>query len=314
MVGGESHGLRPRSDFRGRVQGGKLERMAKGIPCCESVLERPRVSRVVTLTVWAGFAVACTPFEPGSDELDAEGSELTSAEPGRDWSCLGRIEEAQRNLLPVAPGSERFVHSIQFLSFVTGAVVQGLSVRVCPQRDVECATPLTDFEPVRPDGWIDVVLYSGFSGFLEIRGDAIIPMAFFYPEPITRDREVYASAIGVVERAVLPTLSAAAGAEQESTLGLVVLRTYDCQGESALGVSYDIDKAGTPFYFVAGLPSLTTVETSDSGIGGFFNVAPGVIVASAELGGTGREILKPASMLVRAGWLSYVRFIPFADE
>jgi hypothetical protein len=280
-----------------------------------SELGRRYGPRAVRLTALAALAVACTPFEPGTDQLGgADGSEPTSAEPGRDWRCLGRIEEAARNLLPEGPSAERFVHSIQFLSVVTGAIVPGLSVRVCAQRDVECAMPVTDFEPVRPDGWIDVVLYEGFSGFLEIQGDAIMPMAFFYPEPITRDREVYASAIGVLERAVVPSLSAAAGAQQESTLGLVVLRAYDCQGEAALGVSYDIDKAGTPYYFVAGLPSLAAVDTSESGIGGFFNVAPGVIVASARLESTGVGILKPASMLVRAGWLSYVRFIPFADE
>jgi hypothetical protein len=262
----------------------------------------------------AALAVACTPFEPGTDELGAEAAELQPAEPGRDWSCLGSVRGRPRNILPIAMGASRLVQSIQILSLVTGSTIPGVSVRACPQRDVECASPLTELEPVRSDGWIDVVLYEGFSGFLEIQGDAIVPMALFFSEPLTLGLQAYPTPVSVVEKAVLPSLTGAIGTRQDPTLGLVVLRTLDCQGEGALGVSYDIDRAGAPWYFVAGLPSSAVQETADSGLGGFINVMPGVAVVSGELEGRALAIMPPTSILVRAGWMTGIRFVPSDPE
>jgi hypothetical protein len=197
---------------------------------------------------------------------------------------------------------------------VTGRVVPGLSVRACSQCDVECTSPLTEFEPVRSDGWIDVVLYEGFSGFLEIQGDAIVPIVLSYPEPLALGREAYSTPVSALEKAVLTSLSVAGGVQQDPTLGLVALRTLDCQGDGALGVSYEIDRAGAPWYFVAGLPSTAALETADSGLGGFINATPGVAVVSAELEGRGLAIVPPASILVRARWMTGIRFVPTDPE
>lgn len=255
---------------------------------------------------------ACTAFEPGTDELAAEEIQGQLPEPGRDWTCLAP-EGAGANLVPASIGARRLVQSIQILNLVSGEVIPRVFVRACEQRDVDCADPITEVLPVAPDGWVDVPLYEGFAGYLEITGDTLVPTALFYPDRLEPGQEVYATPVGLLEQAALPRLTGAAGFPQESGFGMVVLRALDCQGEDARGVRYSIDKEGAPWYFVGGLPSGTAAETSDSSLGGFINVAPGVAVVSAELGSTERAIVTPTSMLVRAGWMSAARFVPAAD-
>jgi hypothetical protein len=224
---------------------------------------------------------------------------------------MGMVDEEPRDLVPDAVGPP-LLQSLQFVSLVSGLAIPGLTVRACSQRDVECMTPMTEFQTVRADGRIDLVLYEGFNGFLEIVGDGIMPIVLFYPEPLAPGQTVYATPVSVIETGVLPGLSVAAGVEQDPMLGLVVLRTLDCQAQGALGVSYDIDKSGTPWFFVDGLPSTKATETIDSGLGGFLNVATGVAVVSGQLESTGRAIVAPTSILVRAGWMTAIRFVPEA--
>lgn len=252
----------------------------------------------------------CTQFEPGTDELADNAVLRQNPTAGRDWTCVAALEEEPRELVPESFGSTRLVQSLRMVSLVTGDAIPGLTIRACSQRDVDCANPLTEPIPLSADGWVDMPLFEGFAGFLEITGDAIVPMALFYPAPVERGGQVYSTPVSLVERALLPSLSLAAGVEQDPLLGLVVLRAYDCQGEGALDVRYSIDKAGSPWYFVAGLPSTAASATADSGLGGFMNVAPGVVVVDAELSPIGSRIVTPTSVLVRAGWMTAIRFFP----
>jgi hypothetical protein len=257
-----------------------------------------------------GLALACTPFEAGSDELDAETLiQQQSPEPGsgREWACLG-AGEPTRTLVP-APIGRRLVQSIQILNMVNGAVIPELFVRGCTQRDVECTAPVTERLPVGADGWIDMPLYEGFTGYLEITGDTLLSTALFYPDPLVAGQEVYSTSVGLLERASVPSLTGATGTRQEDAFGLVVLRSLDCEGEGALGVRYSIDKPGSSWYFVDGLPSSGASETADSGLGGFINVAPGVAIVTAELSSAGSPIVAPTSVLVRAGWMTALRFV-----
>jgi hypothetical protein len=260
------------------------------------------------LTSAVGLLVACTDFEPGADELLPE--ELTqSLEPGRDWTCLRDDPLPPPPYLSNPVTARRVVQSVQFLSIATGETLPSISVRACSQRDVQCAEPITDALPVGADGWIDLPLYEGFAGYLEVTGETVIPTVLFYPTPITAV-DVYASPVALVERSVLPALTRELGSQQTDELGLVVLRALDCRGQDALGVQFSIDSGGSPWYFVGGLPSLRVTETAESGIGGFTNVSVGIAVVRALLAESMRPIVEPTSVLVRPGWMTALRFVP----
>lgn len=255
--------------------------------------------------LWA----SCTPFEPGSDELTAETPSLSAATStgGADWSCLNlpRPEAAV-----VSPRAPQLLQSLQVLSSATNLVPPNVSVRACAQRDPECLAPLTPATPIDAEGWVDLTLYEGFDGYLEITADTLVPTMLFYADPLDADRSVDTVPVGVVENAVLPSLAQAIGTSQSPELGLVYLRAFDCQGVAAPGVTFSIDRAGSAFYFVGGLPSATASETSAFGLGGFVNVGPGVVVVDAELPALGRSLASAKSLLVRKGWMTGIRFIP----
>lgn len=259
----------------------------------------------------AGLA-ACTSFEPGTDEVaPPEQTIQRNLELGPNWACLP--DEAP---LPVpyitAPGSaRRIVRSVQLLDLVTSSPIPGLSVRACAQRDLECAEPVTEPLPVGDDGWLDVPLYDGFVGYLEITGESVISTALVYPDPVSGP-DPYTQPFALVGRDLLPLLTGAIGTPQSADQGLVALRALDCEQQDARGVRYSIDRPGVPWYFVGGLPSGSATETADSSLGGFLNIAPGIAVVSASLLPSLREIVAPTSVLVRAGWMTVVRFVPAA--
>ncbi len=254
-------------------------------------------------------ASACTAFESGTDELE-QGFTSQSLEPGRDWSCLpASLQSTPSTLLESAAGALRVVESVQMLNVVDNRPLQGLFVRACAQRDVNCLEPLTELAPVGADGWVDLPLYEGYAGYLEITGEAIVPTVLFYPDPIVEGRDRYTTPIGLIERRALPVLTGAVGMQQAPGRGLIVMRTLDCQNTDALGVSYTIDRIGSPFYFVGGLPSTSVTETRDSSLGGFTNVDTGVALIGATLTPEMRPVVPTTSVLIRPDWLTAVRFV-----
>jgi hypothetical protein len=270
------------------------------------------LGRVPWLLALVPSVVACTEFEPGTDEL-SEASAVTlqgSPGPGREWGCVSQ-PAAPRDLVTSPVGADRLVQSVQILSLVSEQVIPDISVRACSQRDIECTAPLTENLSLDAEGWVDLPLYEGFDGFLEITGETVMSTALFYADPLTLGTEVDRTALGLVETALLPALSGATGTQQDPEFGLVVLRAFDCQGEPAPGVTFSIDKPGAPWYFVGGLPSSTAVATeAGSGLGGFINVAPGIAVVDAELPGAPAPIARPKSVVVRQGWMTALRFLP----
>lgn len=282
---------------------------------CLRIASRERV-RVLALE-WSlaciVMATACTSFEPGTDVLDDETADLTSDEsmgPGGPWSCVPDSIEAT-SYLDEGSGARRLVRSVQLLSLVTSAPIPGISVRACAQRDLECADPLTPDLAVGADGWVDVPLYEGFVGYLEVRGETIMPAALVFSAPIVGADTGSGGAFALVESDVLSSLTAAIGAQQSPMLGLVAVRALDCDERDASGIHYEIDEEGVvPWYFVGGLPSGTVSQTADSSLGGFVNVPPGLSVVSAMLTTSQRTIVAPTSVLVRPGWMTVARFIP----
>jgi len=265
-----------------------------------------------------GLALGCTPFEPGTDELPDPNAASTSAvntavdsltaEMGRDWSCIGPLSTAQ-NVVRSNANAARLVQSLQLLSLVAGTPAVG-SVRACAQRDVNCTNPATPDITIDPQGWVDLPLYDGFDGYLEITGPEIVSTILFYQDALSTASRRDTTPLGVVERQLLPMLTSALGTQQDPQLGLVYLRAFDCNNDAALGVRYSIDKASVPFYFVSGLPSSAVTETEGSGLGGFINVASGIAVLNASLSNGAKPIALPKTVLVRPNWMTGLRIIP----
>jgi hypothetical protein len=235
------------------------------------------------------------------------------AAEGRDWSCIGPLRPASTVTRPTA-NAARLVQSLQLLSLASGAVPLGVSVRACAQRDVDCANPVTPSVPVDAQGWVDMPLYDGFDGYLEITGPTITSTMLFYQDALSTESRRDTTPLGLVEKALLPMLTAAIGTQQDTARGIVYLRAFDCKGDPALGVKYSVDKPAVPFYFVAGLPSSAVVETEGSGLGGFLNVAEGITVVSMRLSSAEKEIALPKSLLVRPDWMTGLRLIPALSE
>jgi hypothetical protein len=271
----------------------------------------------------AALALACTPFEPATDELldpnagspNAAGTSATSTavdaltpEKGRDWSCIGPLDTAQ-NVVRSNANAARLVQSLQLLSLVAGTPPTG-SVRACAQRDVNCTNPVTPSVTIDPQGWVDLPLYDGFDGYLEITGPDIVSTILFYQDALSTESRRDTTPLGVVETQLLPMLTSALGTLQDPQLGLVYLRAFDCKNDAALGVRYSIDRASVPFYFVAGLPSSAVTETEGSGLGGFINVASGIAVVNATLSNGAKPIALPKTLLVRPNWMTGLRIIP----
>lgn len=257
---------------------------------------------------------ACTTFEPGTDELPDPMMLVEQQQPdrGHDWSCLS-AEEAPVMLVNSPVGARSLLLSLQLTLLVGGRVPTGVTVRACAARDVECLVPLTDTVAADARGWVDLPLYEGFDGFLEIRGDGLVPTMLFYGDPVRLGSELDNTPLGLVEQSLLPGLSQATGTLQNPELGLVYLRAFDCQRAEAPDVTFSIDQEDAwRWYFVGSLPSSMAEATGATGLGGFINVRPGVAVVSADLPGLAFPIASPRSLLVRPGWMTGLRIVPRA--
>jgi hypothetical protein len=275
-------------------------------------------TRLVSLVAALAGTSACIQFEPGSDRLSdetrtLEDGEANDAEPGRDWSCIAPAgAQPESGLLFDEPDrSQRLVASIRLLELSSSAVIPGVKVRACEQRDTTCMNPVTDYVTVDAEGWVDIVLYEGFSGYFEAITDSGITMPglIFLSAPLTGGSRVEQQPFAVVARQVLDGLGAVIGSLPTPDTGTVWVRAFDCRGASGLGVSFNIDRPGGPsWYFIGELPSSTAQATAESGLGGFANVPVGSRVVDAAI--EGRSLAGSKSLLVRGGWVSGVRILP----
>lgn len=259
--------------------------------------------------------MGCTDYEPASDTLaltgvppgfNDDGPAEASGPPGEDWSCLAR--PAEQASAPVFSGNApQVIYSLQMVDLSSGVIYRNLQVRACALTDVSCANPLTDMLGVNEQGRVDVPLFQNFTGYLEITSDELVPQLFYVNAPL-QPRTQPDFPLAMVSIASLGPLLQLLGAVEANT-GIIAIRTFDCQGVTANGVSLTSNNdQARPWYFVDGLPSSTESETGPEGLAGFINVPPGLNVVRAE-GADGTD-LGPQSMVVRPGWMSSMYLRP----
>jgi hypothetical protein len=248
------------------------------------------------------MVLGCTEFEPGSDTLLDEGdSRLLPGPPGEDWSCLNSVSD--ETVAPVFAGNApRVVYSVQFVDLSSGQVYRNLEVRACGMTDVNCLTPVASGLRVDTEGWVDVPLFEGFTGYLEVTSEETLPYMFYLTQPL-EPQTTPEFPLGMVSlESIGPLVQLVSGTYAEGT-GIVALRIFDCQGVPAAGVSLSSDPDGRAFYFAGGLPTSTETATGPDGLGGFVNMSPGATVVQASTR-NGSPIRGPQTVVVRSGWMS----------
>jgi len=255
---------------------------------------------------WCGWGLcalaagsACTELASGSDILEAAPGQLGVADAGAKrvdpkWACLGEADPPSAVALRPSVGL-----TVAVLDSALLTTPAGLQVRACNRIDVDCMTPALPPIGVSSDGLVHLSLDQGFNGFLEITGPTIVPFLFFVSRPLQTERQ---ETLNVIGPASLQALAGSGDVMIDPTLGFLLLRAFDCQGELASGVSVSNGAGGLPFNFVDGLPNIGADVTDVNGIVGFVNVPTGAVVAQ---GLAGAERTGTVNIVVRGGWFTY---------
>jgi hypothetical protein len=261
-------------------------------------------------------SVACTAFEPGDDELpDMETEELSPPElaaaaapvaPSGGWACLvddGVIEA------PFTDESRRFVYTVR-IETLFGDVPTNTIVRACSTADLDCTQPVTPDLAVDARGVVEVPLFWGFDGYLEIHADGIIPSVSYLRQPLYAD-SVQSIPVQVAPIEALSAYAMANGTTLREDRALLAVEVFDCNWALAAGIEVSNDAGGVAFSFTNGLPTIGMSVTDGRGLAGALNVPPGVVRAAGEIVATGQRV-GARTINARAGWTSALALVPSA--
>ncbi|MET0413764.1 MAG: hypothetical protein ABW217_20815, partial [Polyangiaceae bacterium] len=229
------------------------------------------------VTLLAALLPGCTKF---ASELDRPAGDEEIADPLQpisdlDWSC---VPETQQPALP-ANTAQPITYALQIANLITQQPLANATVRACFRGDVECAMPIGPTLTSDATGVVQLTLFEGFNGFLEIRVEGMVPTLAFFPSAWSSELIPFMELLPVLLLPVqaLPVLASASNVQIDLSAGLVSMYAYDCEGPSAAGVRLAIDStSAVPYAFVDDLPVVGRDVTSESGIVGFVNVQPGI--------------------------------------
>lgn len=199
-------------------------------------------------------------------------------------------------------------YSIQVLEFISRKSPGHVSALACRTNDVNCSAPVASFVDEKGDGLVELDLPNGFSGFFEVKSDALTALSYL-TKPLThdlRDRDLQVSA-----PSTLKLLASIDGTKFDDERGLALVEAFDCSGTPAGGVHFEESKGNSKsFYIVDNTPnSAATVSVYDSvhdvADGGFINLEPGFITFRARWGVDG-PLLGEFNAQVRANTFTFV--------
>jgi hypothetical protein len=244
------------------------------------------------------FLLACTEFEAGTDELEAS-TEMLDQLPasGGDWSCLG---DSPAPLLDPGTVGSPITYGLRLVDIANGNPFPGVTVRACGLTDIECEAPITDRLGTDAEGWVDIPLTENFAGYLEVESPTSLPYVFYLPNERLRTMRDYP--LVVISEQSFAALRAALGVGDMPELGTISTRNFDCTGNPAAATVLLNNTGGVPFYFINGLPNITSRETDGAGLAGFANAPTGVTQLEVRRGDG--ALISRKSVIVRAGWLT----------
>ncbi len=189
-----------------------------------------------------------------------------------------------------------------------GGQVLSAEARACRTVDPDCQNPLAEGTQLDASGVLNLDLYQGFDGYIELRSEGLLPTMFYIEEALA------ASARATVGAVLLPAsaglaLAQASGVAFREDLGLLALAAFDCAGVPVPGAEFSNDVGGLPFYFSEGVPRFGPEATDASGFGGHANVPPGIAQVWVESPGvSGRWSSR--TVFIRPGWSTGIPFRP----
>lgn len=248
------------------------------------------------------LASGCAQFEPGSDMLEAETAANLPRATSAEWACLDAGTSGAAPEPVVANTVERVVISLQVVDLSSGQTYSDAALRACGITDINCESPILDGLFVDERGWVDIPLFAGFTGYLEITSPTMAPVLFYYVDPLP-PRSIVEYPLAVVARASLQPLVQLLGVDFDPNVGVQAFRAFDCTGAPAAGVSFTLEGNAVPWYFAGRLPNGMASATDPEGIGGFVSVQPGLTVIEA-MAPDGRSMAGPLNLLTRPGWVS----------
>jgi hypothetical protein len=264
-----------------------------------------------------GLAAACTPLDDPSDVYDDEGvtAEIGqqlpngSDEPldetrrteGDPWSCT------QGGRAPIPPPEQRpetVTYTVSIVDWVTNEAPPGLVINVCNRIDALCSEPLATITPP-PERQISFELPARLEVYLTLQATGTVPATFYFDGPVVENRLG-----GLIQLLRLTTVAGLAqtflGTQLDPTMGVLSLRSHDCNGAIAEGAVFEIDpNVGVPFTLINGAPTLSIVPTDASGLAGFVNVPEGGFLAHGFVAEDNREF-GLANFNIKPGWFSLV--------
>ncbi|MEY2934592.1 MAG: hypothetical protein RL033_5341 [Pseudomonadota bacterium] len=258
-------------------------------------------------------ALGCTEFADGTDELAAAETALGAA-PVDDWACLAESSSSP----PVPVDRNRpLTYRGTWLDIGTRAPPPNLRARACGIADPTCSEPLTPFVAADASGVVQLTLYHGFVGYLEVTSDVTVPTMAFFPVTLTADTSSVFQEL-VPRTLVQPTdfvnLALLNGITLEPTAGYLAIFALNCAGKLTENVEFSLNNQGSAvrFYFSNNFPSITLQSTTPDGQGGFVNVPGGVVTVAATRVAT-RELVRTASIFTRSGWGSHIVLGPYGS-
>jgi hypothetical protein len=254
-------------------------------------------------------AICVTPqADADAGPIDSGGVDTTPVDPM--WGCLGNVKFN----LPSA--TEKVVLRNRFVHLLNGNPIPGVLVKACDPFDVTCTAP-EDTGTTDANGYVTLHVPKYFGGFLELTPSP--SFADMVPGILTVSDTSMDSSPGDLPQSNWVHLASAAeinvlldeiGTTLDPMLGAVLGLVADCRAAPAAGVALHagtIEKK-TVAYYVYDIPSVTAQETGPTGEAGFMNLPTGPVTFTTTLSG-GRRV-GSQTVLIRAGWFTYVAFGP----
>jgi hypothetical protein len=229
-----------------------------------------------------------------------------ACEAGPDWACVGHVT------WPVAH-TATVTLTVVVTDLESGSGLPGIQLRLCPNGDTDCATPLDGGTVTTGDGGaVTLTLPAAFAGYIEATGDpSYAPMlTYFYPPMAESLNSLQYQGIQLLSSNYVASLAAGVSVPLDPSLGILVAESADCDGQQGVGVSFGgtpLGDAAVPYYLLDGIPTPppeATATAPPSFLGGIVNVQPGTVdfVASVD-GGTVSRV----SVSVRGGGVTWLR-------
>jgi len=212
-----------------------------------------------------------------------------------DWSCVGVNKAPQ-----FYDGPDESL-TVTVRDYLTSDPLVGVQVRACDANDGDCASPgseaMTNSSGV---GLLDVS--PGTMHYIEASRSDMPTQLFFLPGPVSELPSAEISWTPLLQTTVNGFL-ALVMVTLDPTRGMLALRLYDCAGDPAEGVTFEVDTADADtvvgYFNDNGFPDLSRTTTSSTGEAGIANlpVGPATVTATLPDGSFADE----RKVVVRAG-------------